>query len=295
VHDAAITPPTPAPHRRAVRARRRLAIGLVGVVIAALFGLRESVGATPAVIAASALIPAAGFSALILLLDGRDPIPWMPLLAALLWGGTAAALGALALNDAALRVLPAASVSAWVGPLVEEIAKGSALVVVVLVWRDAVRGVREGIVYGALVCFDSAATENLGYYMLAVVQGGTAGLARALYLRGILQGLNHAAFTAIVGAAVGYARAASTTRPARVRVVLSGIVVAVAVHAAWNGLASPAINTILCNAPSEGAACAPAPTLVALLVSVPVLVGSFIGPVAVLLVVLALRDRRSPA
>jgi hypothetical protein len=67
----------------------------------------------------------------------------------------------------------------------------------------------------------------------------------------------------------------------------------VVVHGAWNALASPAITTMLCNAPTESAACAPAPRLIDLLFSVPVLIAAFMGPLAVLLAILVLRDRRS--
>jgi RsiW-degrading membrane proteinase PrsW (M82 family) len=58
-----------------------------------------------------------------------------------------------------------------------------------LVWRAALRGMRAGIVYGALAGLGFAATENLGYHTLAAVQGRRAGSGRrALYLRGLLRG-----------------------------------------------------------------------------------------------------------
>ncbi len=109
-----------------------------------------------------------------------------------------------------------------------------------------------------------------------------------------LQGLNHAAFTAIIGAAAGQARLRTAAWQSRLPGLSAALAIAVAAHGAWNALASPAITTLLCNAPAESAACAPAPRLLDLLVSVPVLVAAFTGPLAALLVVLALRDRRSP-
>ena len=52
-----------------------------------------------------------------------------------------------------------------------------------------------------------AVGENATYYLLAAVQGGWEGLGRSVYLRGLVQGGNHAAFTAVVGAAVGWSMA----------------------------------------------------------------------------------------
>lgn len=280
---------TPADDRRV---NRWLVVVVVGLVIAALAALRQNVAGTPGMIAAAALLPPAGFAAVVLLLGRREAVPWLPSLTALAWGATVAPLGTSAFNDAALEVLPRGLVTTAVGPLAEEVAKAGALVVVMLVWPAALRGMRAGIVYGALAGLGFAAAENLGYYTLAAVQGGAPGLARALYLRGLLEGLNHAAFTAIIGAAAGFARLLSSPRPVRVAVLIAGLAIAVAVHGTWNAIASEAITTLLCNAPAEGAACMPAPRLLDLLVSVPVLVASFIGPVAAALIVLALRERR---
>lgn len=269
--------------------RLGVSVFFVVVLIAAVAALSDATG----VIALVALAPPSLFAALALALDRRRPRLWYPALAALGWGATIAALGALAVNDAALREWPAAWVTSLVGPLVEEIAKGSALALVVLAWPGALCGVREGILYGALAGLGFAATENLGYYTLAAVQGGTPGLARALYLRGLLQGLNHAAFTAIIGAAVGRARRDASAASRR-RVVALGFAAAVAVHAAWNVFASPAITTLLCNAPSSGAACSPEPRSLDLFLGVPAIIAAFMGPVAALLVILVLRERREP-
>jgi RsiW-degrading membrane proteinase PrsW (M82 family) len=196
------------------------------------------------------------------------------------------------LNDAALHAFPHELVTSMIGPLLEEVAKAGGLLALILVWPGSLRSVREGIVYGALAGVGFAAIENLGYYTLAAVQGGTPGLAQALYVRGLLEGLNHAAFTAIVGAAAGRARARPASRRPRLAVVAAGLAIAVSVHGAWNGVASTAITSLLCNAP-DGAPCAPAPRPLDLLVSVPILIAAFIGPLAALLVMLALRDHRS--
>jgi len=266
---------------------------LVALALASRAVLQQTVTETPGFILVGALIPPAGVATVVLLLGRRTSVPWPPSLAALLWGATAAPLGALALNDAALHAFPHELVTSMIGPLLEEVAKAGGLLALILVWPGSLRSVREGIVYGALAGVGFAAIENLGYYTLAAVQGGAPGLARALYVRGLLEGLNHAAFTAIVGAAAGRARARPASRRPRLAVVAAGLAIAVSVHGAWNAVASTAITSLLCSAPADGAPCAPAPRPLDLLVSVPILIAAFIGPLAALLVMLALRDHRS--
>ena len=279
-------------HPTTPRSGWRLAVFLVVLALASLAALQQNTG-TPGVIVVAALIPPAGIATVVLLLGRRASVAWLPSLAALFWGAAAAPLGVLALNDAALRALPHGLVTAMIGPLLEEVAKAGALMALILVWPASLRSVREGIVYGALAGVGFAATEDLGYYILAAVQGGEPGLMQAVYLRGLLEGVNHAAFTAIVGAAAGYARARPGA-PRRVVVFVSaGLAIAVAVHGIWNTVVSTAITSVLCNAPADGAPCAPAPHMFDLLVSVPMLIAAFIGPLAVLLALLAFRDGRS--
>jgi hypothetical protein len=45
-------------------------------VIAALAALRQNVAGTPGMIAAAALLPPAGFAAVVLLLGRREAVPW---------------------------------------------------------------------------------------------------------------------------------------------------------------------------------------------------------------------------
>jgi RsiW-degrading membrane proteinase PrsW (M82 family) len=271
----------------------------VGVVAALVgtFAVRGQVVATPPLIVAAALLPPLGWAGLVLLLDRRTREPWTPLCASFLWGAAAAALVAAAVNDALLATHALGdAVPKLLGPAVEEIAKASALLVVLAVWPGELNDPLDGIVYGALAGLGFAATENLGYYTLAALQGGAPGLTRALWLRGLLQGLNHAAFTATAGAAVGWAYGTGARHPARAAIVVVGLALAVLVHAVWNAVASETITQVLCGAPVPGAACTPAPAPLALLVTVPVVVATFIGPLVVALLAIATRatTTRSP-
>jgi RsiW-degrading membrane proteinase PrsW (M82 family) len=267
------------------------------LVLAALLGtwvVSGQVVATPPIIAAAAILPPLGWAGLVLLLDRRTREHWMPLCAAFLWGAAAAALISSEVNDALLAT-PGIEhlVPTLLGPTVEEVAKASALLVVLAVWRGEIHDALDGIVYGALAGLGFAATENLGYYTLAAIQGGTPGLGRALWLRGFLQGMNHAAFTATAGAAIGWAYGRAIERPARVGIVLVGLALAILVHAVWNTVASETITQLLCGAPTPGAACTPAPAPLDILVTVPIVVATFVGPVALCLLAIASRIGRS--
>jgi RsiW-degrading membrane proteinase PrsW (M82 family) len=253
---------------------------------------------TSGLITVAALLPAVVFAGLVLFLDRRARGSYAALVTAFLWGASVAAFVAVRANDAVVSVLgDGPLVASGLGPLIEEVAKATALLVVLAVWRGEPEDARDGMVYGALAGLGFAATENLGYFALAAVQGGGPGLARALYLRGLLQGLNHAAFTATTGAAVGYVVGASRGGRRGGIVVLAGLGLAVVAHGLWNGVASQAITRVLCNAEAGETVCAPVPATVDLLITVPVLVASFIGPLFLVLLGVALdtRQRRQRA
>ena len=66
------------------------------------------------------------------------------------------------------------------------------------------------------------------------------------------------------------------------------------VHAVWNAVASDAITQVLCGAPTPGAACTPDPAALDLLVTVPILVATFVGPLALVLFAIAARPTQTP-
>jgi hypothetical protein len=122
-----------------------------------------------------------------------------------------------------------------------------------------------------------AFTENVVYLTFAVLQGGPQGLMQAVYIRALLGGFNHAAFTATTGAALGYA----WTRPAlrgRWLIPALGLALAILQHVVWNAVASNAINGVLCGPELAGGPCRPRPTEISLFVMVPLLTAIFIGP-----------------
>ena len=270
----------------------------IGCLLAAL--LVWQLAGTPALLLVASAVPALCYAVLIARIDrfARQSVGLQLIM--LLWGASAAAILATAGNDAAQAWLGAldtaesarALTPRLVAPAIEELAKAAGLALPLLLRRDALDGVLDGIVYGALIGIGFALAENASYFVLAAVQGGETGLAQNIYLRALLGGLNHAAFTATTGAAIGWA---VRQRGARRWVAPPlGLGLAIAAHVAWNALAADTINTLTCNPSAPGGACrAPAPAA-ALFVAAPLVVGVCIGPVLVALAVaarLALREQ----
>lgn len=129
---------------------------------------------------------------------------------------------------------------AVVAPIVEELAKGMALLWIFYRYRQEFDGVLDGLVYGALVGFGFAMTENFFYFVGTFMESGWGGLTALIYLRAVVFGLNHALYTGLMGIGLGMAR--NCRHPlARLGWILTGLLVAILTHAFHNlgaGLAS---------------------------------------------------------
>jgi len=102
-------------------------------------------------------------------------------------------------------VLEIAQASA-IAPVVEETIKALGLLGVLLFFRNEFDDTLDGLVYGALVGFGFAMTENFFYYLGAFQDNGVAGIFQLTFLRAGVFGFTHAFFTGIFGAGLGYAR-----------------------------------------------------------------------------------------
>jgi RsiW-degrading membrane proteinase PrsW (M82 family) len=277
-----------------MRPRDLLVQVLAGGTALAAFGWFAA--GTPGMILLPALLPAAAYASLLALLTRyRRELGWV--LLAMLLGGTMLAgalstatneLTQLALARAVGRALAAALTPAVAAPILEELCKALPLLLVLWLRGGSRRPVLDGIAYGALVGLGFAVAENLHYFTLAAVQGG---LARSLYLRGLLGGLNHAIFTATVGAGIGGMMQA---RSARLGLAALGasFAAACAEHMLWNAWASRAITTVLCGASEPDGACRAVPDPFDLYVTVPVIAALAAAPGALLLAAILRRARR---
>lgn len=201
----------------------------------------------PVVAILGALIPTVIYVAIIWWLDRYEKEPLWLLAMAFLWGAIPAAIVSVLLElvfdipiaalggDSLVANLASVSINA---PLVEESAKGIALIGLVLVFHHEFDDVLDGIVYGAMIGLGFAFTENLFAYFLPILseEGISSGIVN-IFMRSIVFGFNHAFWTGITGAAVGYARLAQDW-VRRILVPVGGWSLAVLFHAIHNAGAS---------------------------------------------------------
>jgi RsiW-degrading membrane proteinase PrsW (M82 family) len=186
------------------------------------------------------LLPILVYVGILYWVDRYEKEPAGLLAAAFLWGAIPAVLFALAARlffrlpaDLLGRATLEALRTGLVVPLVEETLKGVA--VLWIAWRHRLEfdNVLDGIIYGAMAGFGFAMTGNTLSYLGSFLQYGFAGLGSRVYVEGFLYGLNQAMYTAVFGAAVGYARLAQK-RWHRWAIPTLGFGLAVGTHALHN-------------------------------------------------------------
>jgi protease PrsW len=250
--------------------------------------------------AAAAFVPAIIFTLLVVMLDRYEREPRQVLAGAFLWGALVATLISVVFNGllgAFFRGFFGREVGAALGPVlaapvVEELSKGLALLLLFFFLRHEFDNVLDGIVYGSLVGIGFAMTENALYFVRTYTEAetegetGLAALAVLFYLRVVVGGLAHAVYTATTGAGLGYAGETSS-RVLKVVVPTVALGVAIAQHATWN-LLSTTLPPLLQSLQVGGAAY--------LLVIAPSMGFLLIGPgVLVLFVLVVLTWRREAA
>ncbi len=133
---------------------------------------------------------------------------------------------------------------AIIAPVVEESVKAIALILIFLFMRHEFDGVLDGVVYGALIGFGFAMTENFFYFVGAYDEGGYADLSMVIFLRAILFGLNHAFYTGLTGIGLGLARVTRNPTAAWTWAIF-GFIAAMVTHSLHNLGASLAAVTIV--------------------------------------------------
>ncbi len=178
----------------------------------------------------------------------REPIAICALM--FLWGAIVAAilasLGNTALEGELPRDVDAVFGPAISAPVVEELAKGLALVIAFFTSRWAGRrfglfefdGITDGIVYGAAIGIGFAFTEDLYYFFREARNSGVGDALSVFVDRRDFLGpamLRHAIWTATFGAGLG-AATWSRTWLGRIGWPLLGLTAAMLMHAVNNGL-----------------------------------------------------------
>jgi protease PrsW len=197
-------------------------------------------------------LPTAAYVYVVWWLDRYEKEPIWLLAGAFLWGAVPAVVASLiaeliaGLPSGLLGGTLAATVDASLSaPIIEEMAKGVAVLLLFFVFHREFDDVLDGIVYGAMVGFGFAMTENVLYFLSAYSTGGLADWGSVVFLRSFVFGLNHALYTSITGAGFGLARYYRSTAR-RVAVPMLALFLAISLHGIHNLFAQ--LNDAVCGA-----------------------------------------------
>lgn len=241
--------------RRAIRAASLVTLlALSGLVILAL--VREQTGTQGFLVGLGlATLPVPLLVAAFRWLQRVQPGPWRNLLFAFAWGACAAALIAIVANSFATRWIATATAdptsadtlgATVIAPIVEESAKAAAVLLVFLFRRREFTGVVDGVVIAGVTATGFAFTENILYLGSAFGTdqlNGESGLASVtaatFFVRVVMSPFAHPLFTVLTGIGFGIAAlGADRQRWRRVLLPLGGLLLAMGLHALWNGSAS---------------------------------------------------------
>ncbi len=221
---------------------------LLWLLLIDVFVFTNSAGPTVAAICALACLPTTAFGLFVVRrLDRNEKEPWRLVLVAFAWGAIVATSmviwGESLWGTIAERTLvpgPGLDASnAFSAGLLEELAKGIAVLLLFLVMRNEFDDVVDGIVYGAAVGLGFNFMESIAYMtnLYAIFSPeGAGGYAAGFqwYARQVL-GLffGHATYTALIGAGIGIARQLPGRRE-KVIAIASGFLIAIAAHFSWD-------------------------------------------------------------
>lgn len=185
-----------------------------------------------------------GLLALIWSADRYEREPAWAVLLATFWGAVPAillsCLGEILFNAPLSKALgqePAQVIGTiLLAPVLEELAKGFALLLVVLLFRHEFDDVLDGMVYGAAVGLGFSFVEDFIYFFGATAKGGLSEGGLTFLMRNLGFILNHSLFTALTGIGFGIARVYHKSLLARFGWPLVGLFTAIALHALHNAL-----------------------------------------------------------
>jgi len=199
----------------------------------------------------AAVVPTAVYATIFYWADRYEREPLWLLGAAFVWGAVPAIIvsivGELILGAqfiAAPGSMSAALLeSTIIVPVVEETVKALALFAIYRWAYNELDNVLDGLIYGAMIGFGFAMTENFLYFISAYRTGGYVNLTLVIFMRAVLFGLNHAVYTSFTGIGLGLARTAQR-RSTRRAYVVAGLLAAIITHGLHNFGATLAVISL---------------------------------------------------
>ncbi|MER6030522.1 PrsW family intramembrane metalloprotease [Streptomyces sp. NPDC001851] len=226
-------------------------LALSGLVILAL--VRRQTGTEGFLVGLGlAVLPVPWLVAAFRWLDRVAPGPWRNLVFAFAWGACAAALIAIVANSFATRWIATATAdpasadtlgATVIAPIVEESAKAAAVLLVFLFRRRDFTGIVDGVVIAGITATGFAFTENILYLgtafgtdQLSGGRGIASVTAATFFVRIVMSPFAHPLFTTLTGIGFGAAALSAERQHARrVLTPLGGLLLAMSMHAFWNG------------------------------------------------------------
>ncbi|MEU5533050.1 PrsW family intramembrane metalloprotease [Streptomyces sp. NPDC020362] len=226
-------------------------LALSGLVILAL--VRRQTGTEGLLVGLGlAVLPVPWLIAAFRWLDRVEPGPWRNLLFAFAWGACAAALIAIVANSFATKWIATATAdpasadtlgATVIAPVVEESAKAAAVLLVFLFRRRDFTGIVDGVVIAGVTATGFAFTENILYLGTAFGTDQITGdrgiasvTAATFFVRIVMSPFAHPLFTVLTGIGFGIsALSAERQHARRVLIPLGGLLLAMSMHAFWNG------------------------------------------------------------
>lgn len=192
-------------------------------------------------------IPVFLFACFLYWLDRYEKEPLILLGAVFVWGFLVAAGGAFLINTVmgvgiylftGSETTTDLTTGTIIAPIVEEILKGLAVLVVFLFFRKEFDSILDGMIYAGVTALGFAATENAFYiYDRGFAQSGWTGFWFLVLVRVIIVGWQHPFYTAFTG--IGFAIGRMSRYPAAKYIApLAGLSVAILTHSFHNTLAS---------------------------------------------------------
>ena len=187
--------------------------------------------------ALAAIVPMSIYLVLIWKFDRYDREPFKLVFTNYLWGALGAIflalLGSIFLTTiASIFIRDSIQLSRFgsivVAPIVEEITKGSFLLITIS--NKKFDNITDGIVYGGAIGLGFGMTENFLYF---VTYGeSVANWIMLVIVRSLFSAVMHCVSTATLGAFLGLAKFKSS--PKKVTYVFGGLLIAMMIHSIWN-------------------------------------------------------------